>query len=296
MPSAASSPRAPANPPSFSPPAIPAWKAWAPASQRPPDDFRGLLSLAQVAEGGPHHRRARAAPGGRPGGPVRGQRPRIFGPDRQAAALEGSKAFAKDFMARHGIPTARYRTFRSLDAGARASARGGRAHRHQGQRPGRRQGRRGLHDPERGGKRPAEHAGTQGQLRPGGFGSGDGGVHGGRGGLAVRPHRRRALRAPAHGPGPQAHRRRGHGPQYRRHGRLFARPPDDAGTPGRSLPHHHRAHPQGHAPGRHALPRHPLRGPHDHAARGPRWWSSTAAWAIRRPRPSCPCSRRISWN
>lgn len=35
----------------------------------------------------------------------------VFGPGREAAALEGSKAFAKDLMARHGIPTAAYRTF-----------------------------------------------------------------------------------------------------------------------------------------------------------------------------------------
>jgi phosphoribosylamine---glycine ligase len=34
---------------------------------------------------------------------------RVLGPTRAAAALECSKAFAKDFMARHGIPTARYR-------------------------------------------------------------------------------------------------------------------------------------------------------------------------------------------
>jgi phosphoribosylamine--glycine ligase len=34
---------------------------------------------------------------------------RIFGPSRAAAALECSKVFAKTFMARHGIPTARYR-------------------------------------------------------------------------------------------------------------------------------------------------------------------------------------------
>ncbi|KAA6181876.1 phosphoribosylamine--glycine ligase [Thiohalocapsa marina] len=34
-----------------------------------------------------------------------------FGPTRAAAQLEGSKAFAKDFMARHGIPTAGYRAF-----------------------------------------------------------------------------------------------------------------------------------------------------------------------------------------
>ena len=35
----------------------------------------------------------------------------IFGPSRAAAQLEASKDFAKSFMARHGIPTARHRTF-----------------------------------------------------------------------------------------------------------------------------------------------------------------------------------------
>ncbi|MBK1614051.1 phosphoribosylamine--glycine ligase [Rubrivivax gelatinosus] len=36
---------------------------------------------------------------------------RIFGPSRAAAQLESSKAFAKDFMKRHAIPTARYESF-----------------------------------------------------------------------------------------------------------------------------------------------------------------------------------------
>jgi phosphoribosylamine--glycine ligase len=36
---------------------------------------------------------------------------RNFGPTRDAARLESSKDFAKAFMARHGIPTAPYRTF-----------------------------------------------------------------------------------------------------------------------------------------------------------------------------------------
>ena len=40
---------------------------------------------------------------------------RCFGPCQAAARLEGSKAFSKDFMARHGIPTARYRTFEQID-------------------------------------------------------------------------------------------------------------------------------------------------------------------------------------
>ncbi|MCE3285340.1 MAG: phosphoribosylamine--glycine ligase, partial [Steroidobacteraceae bacterium] len=36
---------------------------------------------------------------------------RCFGPSRLAARLEGSKAFTKDFLQRHGIPTAAYATF-----------------------------------------------------------------------------------------------------------------------------------------------------------------------------------------
>jgi phosphoribosylamine--glycine ligase len=36
---------------------------------------------------------------------------RIFGPTKAAAQLESSKDFAKQFMARHGIPTAKFQTF-----------------------------------------------------------------------------------------------------------------------------------------------------------------------------------------
>jgi phosphoribosylamine--glycine ligase len=36
---------------------------------------------------------------------------RCFGPSQLAARLEGSKAYSKDFLRRHGIPTAAYRTF-----------------------------------------------------------------------------------------------------------------------------------------------------------------------------------------
>jgi len=41
---------------------------------------------------------------------------RCFGPTRAAAQLEGSKAFTKDFLARHRIPTAAYRNFTDTDA------------------------------------------------------------------------------------------------------------------------------------------------------------------------------------
>ena len=38
---------------------------------------------------------------------------RIFGPNKEAAEIEGSKAFAKDFMQKHHIPTARFKVFDS---------------------------------------------------------------------------------------------------------------------------------------------------------------------------------------
>jgi len=41
---------------------------------------------------------------------------RVFGPTAAAAQLEGSKAFAKDFLARHGIPTAHYAVHTDVDA------------------------------------------------------------------------------------------------------------------------------------------------------------------------------------
>ncbi len=40
---------------------------------------------------------------------------RCFGPKRAAAQIEASKVFAKDFMARHHIPTAKYATFTQFD-------------------------------------------------------------------------------------------------------------------------------------------------------------------------------------
>jgi len=43
----------------------------------------------------------------------------VFGPSAHAAAIEGSKAFAKRLMARHGIPTARFATFQEPVAARR---------------------------------------------------------------------------------------------------------------------------------------------------------------------------------
>lgn len=39
----------------------------------------------------------------------------VFGPNRKAAEIEGSKSFAKDLMMRYGIPTGKYRTFTSAE-------------------------------------------------------------------------------------------------------------------------------------------------------------------------------------
>ena len=40
---------------------------------------------------------------------------KIFGPNKECAQLEGSKAFSKDFMIRHNLPTAKYKEYTNLD-------------------------------------------------------------------------------------------------------------------------------------------------------------------------------------
>lgn len=41
---------------------------------------------------------------------------KIFGPNKKAAMLEGSKAFAKDFMKKYGVKTAKYKSFTKKEA------------------------------------------------------------------------------------------------------------------------------------------------------------------------------------
>jgi phosphoribosylamine--glycine ligase len=52
------------------------------------------------------------------------ERMAVFGPARAAAELESSKVFAKDFMARHKVPTARYRVCSSAEEAQATLARG----------------------------------------------------------------------------------------------------------------------------------------------------------------------------
>ena len=40
---------------------------------------------------------------------------RVFGPNKKCAQFEGSKAFTKDFLIRHNIPTAQYKEYHSYD-------------------------------------------------------------------------------------------------------------------------------------------------------------------------------------
>ena len=40
---------------------------------------------------------------------------KVFGPNKKAAILEGSKAFSKDLMKKYGIPTAKYENFDSAE-------------------------------------------------------------------------------------------------------------------------------------------------------------------------------------
>jgi phosphoribosylamine--glycine ligase len=70
-------------------------------------------------------------------------------PDRGAAQLEGSKAFTKDFLARHAIPTAEYQNFTEVEPALAYLREKRRADRRQGRRSGGRQGRDRRHERDR---------------------------------------------------------------------------------------------------------------------------------------------------
>ena len=40
---------------------------------------------------------------------------KIFGPNKECSKLEGSKAFSKEFMIKHNIPTAKYKEYTQID-------------------------------------------------------------------------------------------------------------------------------------------------------------------------------------
>ena len=50
----------------------------------------------------------------------KGSNIRVFGADKKSARLEGSKDFAKEFMKKYEVPTAKYETIRTMDEGLKA--------------------------------------------------------------------------------------------------------------------------------------------------------------------------------
>src|SRR5919204_239276 len=117
---------------------------------------------------------------------------RIFGPTRAAAQLESSKHFAKSFMERHGLPTARYRSFDSARDARDHPARGAR---HGGRRPAVRRLPLRRADDRRGGK--SEDPGVQ--------------LPAGRPGDAADPHAPEIRPAGAHRAGARRLARSGRG-------------------------------------------------------------------------------------
>ena len=146
----------------------------------------------------------------------------IFGPTAGAAQLEGSKAFTKDFLARHRIPTAAYRNFTEVEPALAYL-------REQGapiviKADGLAAGKgvivaMNLDEAEA----AVRHARRQ-CLRRRRLARGDRGVPRWRGGQLHRHGRRPERAADGHQPGPQARRRWRQRAEHRRHGRLLAGP------------------------------------------------------------------------
>ena len=154
----------------------------------------------------------------------------IFGPTAAAAQLEGSKAFTKDFLARHKIPTADYQNFTEVEPALAYLREKGApiVVKADGLAAGKgvivamtlSRSRRGR----------ARHAVGQ-RLRRCRRPRGDRRVPRRRRSQLHRHGRRRERAANGHQPGPQARRRRRHRPEHRRHGCLL---PGPGGHPGRA--------------------------------------------------------------
>ncbi len=173
-------------------------------------------------------RRARPRPAHRPGrrragGAARGRRRRRAAP-RGRRGLRAERGGGAD----RGLEVVRQGGHGGgRRARGQSARRGPRAVRHQGGRPGGGQG--SLRLPYRGGGRggAAESSELRRPARRRGAARG-------RGGVRLRAHGRRARPGAAGGAGLQADRRRRHGPEHGRHGRLLSRP--SARTPPGSRP------------------------------------------------------------
>ena len=150
----------------------------------------------------------------------------LFGPTAAAARLESSKAFAKAFMARHGVPTARFRTCESLDEALARRPRRASSGCRSCSRPTVSPPARASSSPT---IAPTAEAAIVAAMSERRFGAaGDRLVIEecltGPGGVVLRRLRRRARAADRHRPGSQAHLRRRPRTEHRRHGRVRAEP------------------------------------------------------------------------
>ena len=131
---------------------------------------------------------------------------------------------------------------------------------------GRERGHRGR---QRAGNTGRDRGGVRRTLRCGGCLAGARGAAERPGGVGVRPHRWPGDGAATPRPGPQAHRRRRHRPQHRRHGGLCPGALARRDGPGGGAPQRAGAHPGGSAGPGHRLPRRDLCRPDAHRQRPP---------------------------
>ena len=215
---------------------------------------------------------------------------RCFGPSRAAAQLEGSKAYMKEFLRRHSIPTAAYATFtrQSFDASWVRAQRAPLVVKADGLAAGKgvvicAHGRRGGRD---GGGDVCGPLRRRGQYDRGR------GVPRRRGSELHRAGGREPRAAARNVAGPQAPARRRRRPEHRRHGRLLARAGRHAGGSRSRDARSHVAHRARTRRRRHAVRRFPLRRPDDR--RGRQAESARIQLPARRSRDAAhPCAHAL---